>query len=115
MAIDYYAYGRDTHTHRVVDPYRVTSDQGQWYAAAWCHLAGDERLFRLDRISTAELLDTTFDPRDDLPPESVFSPSTEDPRVVIELAPEARWVAEQYPTEGSRRAGGGAGPAPPWP
>ena len=52
VAIDYYAYGRDTHTHRVIDPYRVTSDQGQWYAAAWCHLADDERLFRLDRIST---------------------------------------------------------------
>jgi proteasome accessory factor C len=97
--IDYYAYGRDTHTRRVIDPYRVTSDQGQWYASAWCHLAGDERLFRLDRISSAELLATTFSPPADLPAESVFSPSAGDPRVVIELAPDARWVAEQYPVE----------------
>ena len=97
--IDYYAYGRDTHTRRVIDPYRVTSDEGQWYASAWCHLAGDERLFRLDRISSAELLDTTFSPPADLPAESVFSPSADDPRVVIELDPDARWVAEQYPVE----------------
>ncbi len=107
VAIDYYAYGRDTHTHRVIDPYRVTSDQGQWYAAAWCHLAADERLFRLDRISSAELLDTTFDPPADLPSESVFNPSASDPRVVIELAPEARWVVEQYPTEALEELGDG--------
>ncbi len=107
VAIDYYAYGRDTHTHRIIDPYRVTSDEGQWYTAAWCHLADDERLFRLDRITTAELLDTTFEPPADLPPESVFSPSAADPRVVIELGPGARWVAEQYPIEALAEVGEG--------
>ncbi len=99
VAIDYYAYGRDTHTRRIIDPYRVTSDQGQWYASAWCHLAEDERLFRLDRISRAEVLDATFEPPEALPAESVFNPSRDDPRVTIELGPEARWVTEQYPVE----------------
>jgi proteasome accessory factor C len=108
VAIDYYAYGRDTHTRRVIEPYRVTSDQGQWYASAWCHLAQDERLFRLDRISSAELLDQTFEPPADLPAESVFSPSTEDPRIVVELAPDARWVAEQYPVEALVEGGDGS-------
>lgn len=107
VAIDYYAYGRDTHTRRVIDPYRVTSDQGQWYAAAWCHLAQDERLFRLDRITRADLLAETFEPPSDLPAESVFSPSADDPRVVVELGPEARWVAEQYPVEALQETNGG--------
>lgn len=99
VRIDYYAYGRDEHTQRVIDPYRVTSDEGQWYTAAYCHLAGGDRLFRLDRISAAVPLDEHFDPRADLPSESVFSPGVTDPRVVLELAPEARWVAEYYPVE----------------
>jgi proteasome accessory factor C len=99
VRIDYYAYGRDEHTQRVIDPYRVTSDEGQWYVAAYCHLAEGDRLFRVDRISAAVLLDDHFDPPADLPPESVFSPSDADARVVIELAPEARWVTEYYPVE----------------
>jgi proteasome accessory factor C len=107
VAIDYYAYGRDIHTRRVIDPYRVTSDQGEWYAAAWCHLAGDERLFRLDRISSAQLLDQTFSPPTEAPTESVFSPAPGDPRVVIELPPDAGWVADQYPVEAVEEVGEG--------
>ena len=30
----------------------------------------------------------------------MFSPTGDEPRVEIDLAPEARWVVEQYPTEG---------------
>jgi proteasome accessory factor C len=99
VRIDYYAYGRDEHTQRVIDPYRVTSDEGQWYVAAYCHLAEGDRLFRVDRISAAALLDEHFDPPADLPPESVFSPTDADPRVVVELTPDARWVTEYYPVE----------------
>ncbi len=107
VRIDYYAYGRDEHTRRVIDPYRVTSDEGQWYASAYCHLAEGDRLFRVDRISAAELLGSTFEPPADLPPEGVFTPASGDPRVVIELAPEARWVTEQYPVEGVVEVEGG--------
>ncbi len=99
VRIDYYAYGRDEHTQRVVDPYRVTSDEGQWYVAAYCHLAEGDRLFRVDRISAAVLLDEHFEPPADLPPESVFSPTDADPRVVIDLPAEDRWVTEYYPVE----------------
>jgi proteasome accessory factor C len=99
VRIDYYAYGRDEHTQRVIDPYRVTSDEGQWYASAYCHLAEGDRLFRIDRISTATLLDSTFEPPAHPPPEGVFTPASGDPRVVIELAADSRWVTEQYPVE----------------
>jgi proteasome accessory factor C len=99
VRIDYYAYGRDERTERVIDPYRVTSDEGQWYVSANCHLAGGDRLFRVDRIRAAELLDDHFEPPADLPPESLFTPTDTDPRVVLDLAPDARWVTEYYPVE----------------
>ena len=41
--IEYYAYNRDEVTTRRIDPYRVTSDQGQWYLLAHCHRAEGER------------------------------------------------------------------------
>jgi len=99
VAIDYYAYGRDELTHRVVDPYRVSTDQGQWYLSAHCHLADGDRLFRIDRIRAADLLDTTYEPPADIVADGVFSPSGDEPRVQIDLGSDARWVLEQYPIE----------------
>ena len=89
VAIDYYAYGRDELTHRVIEPHRVNADEGQWYVSAYCHLAQDDRLFRIDRVRAAELLDATFEPPADLASGGVFSPSGDDPRVELDLAPEA--------------------------
>src|SRR4029079_13773000 len=41
-------------TERVIDPYGVVYHAGHWYAAARCHLRGDLRSFRLDRVLAAE-------------------------------------------------------------
>lgn len=99
LRIEYYAYGRDEITERLVDPFRVTSDSGHWYMLAWCHMAEGERLFRLDRIRSLQLTDETFDPPTDVPEIAVFEPRGDDPRVVLRLAPTASWVAEYYPAE----------------
>ncbi len=99
VQIEYYAFGRDEHTTRRVDPYRLHADQGQWYLLAHCHLSGGERIFRVDRISAATVLDTTFVPPREPPSMAVFRPSSDDPRVVLDLDPAARWVVEQYPIE----------------
>ena len=107
VEIEYYTYGRDELTERVVDPYRVTTDQGQWYLAAYCHQAEGDRLFRIDRIRTASLLDTTYEPPADDTIEGVFSPTGDEPRVEIDLAPDARWVVEQYPVEATTELPGG--------
>ena len=112
VSLDYYAYGRDELTRRVVDPYRVTTNEGQWYLSAFCHLADDDRLFRIDRIRTAELLDSTFEPAattvSDDGDLATFSPATDDPRVTIDFAPEARWVVEQYPVDDVADLSGGS-------
>jgi proteasome accessory factor C len=107
VELDYYSYGSDQDRRRLVDPYAVFSAKGQWYLAAWCHAADDERLFRIDRMRSVTPLDTHFDPPAHPPDLAVFDPSESDPRVTLELAPGARWVAEQYPVEAVEELPGG--------
>jgi proteasome accessory factor C len=99
VEIDYYVYGRDERTRRVVDPQAVFAAEGEWYLTAWCHLAQGERRFRLDRIRTLVTLDATFEPPEQAPAPAVFDARPDDPRVTLDLTTRARWVAEQYPTE----------------
>lgn len=107
VEIDYYTYGRDEHTRRVIEPGRVYADQGDWYVAAWCRRAEGERVFRIDRIHEAHLRDETFEPPHEQPALSVFDPAPDDPRVELELEPGGRWVLEQYPTEAVAELGAG--------
>jgi proteasome accessory factor C len=101
VALEYYTYGRDELTRRLVEPHRLLHDAGQWYLSAWCRSSEAERVFRVDRVRGAELSDQTFvAPVPASPGEvEVFRPSVDDPRVVLRLAPAARWVVEQYPVE----------------
>ena len=55
-----YRSGWAGESERVVDLYGVMQREGYWYAAGHCHLRGGMRLFRLDRVLEAELLDDTF-------------------------------------------------------
>src|SRR4051812_27898593 len=98
VEIDYYSFGRDEQTRRIVDPYTVYSASGQWYLSAYCHTADDDRLFRVDRVRAARVLDTPVD-RAHSGGATVYEPREEDPRVTLELDARARWVAEQYPLE----------------
>ena len=63
VEIDYYSYGRDQWTRRTIDPHRVYTAAGEWYVDAWCHLAVGERVFRIDRVRGANVLEATFEPR----------------------------------------------------
>ncbi len=106
VELDYYSFGRDHRATRVVEPWRVFNAQGNWYLSGWCQQAGGERLFRMDRVSAATVLDETFQPAP-APPAAIFHPSDTDPVVVLDLAPQARWIAEQYPNEGVTEEPGG--------
>jgi proteasome accessory factor C len=107
VEIEYYAFGRDEWTRRVVDPYAVFSAGGQWYLSAWCHAVEDERLFRVDRVREAAVLEADFDPPERRPELSVYQARPDDPRVTLELDAAGRWVAEQYPTEAVEDLGEG--------
>jgi proteasome accessory factor C len=99
VELEYFSYGRDEWTRRTIEPQRVFGSAGQWYVAAWCHRVEDDRLFRLDRMRAVTVLDERFEARPERPTTEVFSPRPDDPVVVLELNPSARWVTEQYPCE----------------
>ncbi|MCL9762327.1 YafY family protein [Frankia sp. AiPa1] len=110
----YLVWSRDELTERDVDPMRLLVRDGRWYLEGWCHRAEAVRLFRLDRIDGlggARLLDVPADP----PPaaisrevgDGIYRPGPGDVRVVLELAPPARWVADYYPVTATRELAGG--------
>ncbi|MDW3218407.1 MAG: WYL domain-containing protein [Acidimicrobiales bacterium] len=98
VELDYYTYGRDELTTRVVDPARVFSDHGNWYLHGYCHRAADERVFRVDRVRDVRRLDTPVAHELEGGGGS-FTPDGDDPRVQLHLPADAGWVVEQYPTE----------------
>lgn len=98
LTIDYYSYGRDEPSTRTVDPSRVVAREGHWYLLAWCHKADGERLFRIDRIRSARLEATTFEPPEDEP--AALPDLSERQRTVELVAPaDAAWVASTYPCD----------------
>jgi proteasome accessory factor C len=103
VRIDYYTYGRDVRSTRDVDPESVFAHDGSWYLRGWCHQARAERLFRVDRVVSAEVLDEPCAPRpareSDTPAPRASLLHADIPRVTLEVAPSARWVAEAYPVD----------------
>ena len=111
VRMTYYVPARDEESDRVVDPYSVVSHHGVDYLDAYCHSADAPRLFRLDRIHEASVLDseisTEAPPPRDLS-DGVFG-GEEATRVTLHLHPEARWVEEYYAVDSVRpRPDGGS-------
>jgi len=110
VRLTYYVPARDEESQRVVDPHAVVRHHGVDYLDAWCHSAEAPRLFRLDRIHEATVLDTpvTTDPAEvrDLS-DGIFSSGDEATLVTLALGPEARWIEEYYATEAVRPAADG--------
>lgn len=97
VELDYYSFARDAQTLRVVEPHRCLYD-GFWYLTAHCRRANAQRVFRLDRIRSAVLLDEMFSPpeqtsdsMDGIPVDGSL------PEVTLALTPESRWVVDHYP------------------
>lgn len=57
LDLSYYSFTSNQERQRTVDPKAVLSRDGHWYLWGWCHEAGDDRMFRVDRIRTAEASD----------------------------------------------------------
>lgn len=111
VRLTYYVPARDETTERVVDPLQVVAAEGHDYLDAWCHVSEGQRLFRLDRVSRAEVLDTRAQDHPDVAPrdlaEGLFQPSPDDTLATLLLEPEGRWVAEYFPVESEEEAGDG--------
>ena len=99
VRIRYFSYGKGQESERVIHPYRVFSELGNWYVRGHCQQAGGVRVFRIDRIRSLRVLDTPFDPPDETRAPAAFEARDGDPRVVLRLAPGATWAVEKYPTD----------------
>ncbi len=93
-----YVTAADVTSERDVDPIRLLTEEHHSYLLAWCHRARDERLFRVDRVLAAEVLDEPATAHPSAHAET-FTPSPDAALVTLELASPARWIAEQVPVE----------------
>ncbi len=50
-------------TFRTIEPYALYATQNKWILIAWCHLRGDYRAFRIDRIKQFKILEKQFEDR----------------------------------------------------
>lgn len=57
LRIDYYTRHRDEHSVREVSPLRLMHHRNNWYLDAWCHKSEDIRMFSLDAIEAATILE----------------------------------------------------------
>ena len=99
VRIRYFSFGKGQESDRVIHPLRVFSESGNWYVRGHCQKAGGERVFRVDRIRSLDVLESQFEPPDEAVAPSAFQAREGDPRVVLRLAPGASWAIEKYPTD----------------
>jgi proteasome accessory factor C len=100
MRIDHTAIASGVRKVRDVEPWSVFTTLGNWYVSGYCREAGAERVFRIDRIRTAEPTGERFTPADATARTSIrYTPGDDDVSATIRLDGTARWVAEYYPVE----------------
>jgi proteasome accessory factor C len=106
LRLTYYSASRDAVGRRDVDPMRLLLVDGSTYLEAWCRRAEGVRMFRLDRVDDAEVLDEPSTPPPSATPRDVpadaaglLTPDAGQQLAALRLAPAARWVAEYYPME----------------
>ena len=97
-----YVDARDESSDRDVDPVRLVSQDERTYLLAWCWSADADRLFRLDRIVAAQVLEAPASDHDVPAGADVFAPGAEGSLVTLHLASPGRWVAETAPAEAVR-------------
>ncbi|KNX37084.1 helix-turn-helix transcriptional regulator [Luteipulveratus halotolerans] len=111
LHLRYLVAARDETTERDVDPMRLVNIDSHWYLEGWCHRAQEVRLFRLDRVEHAEVLDVDGTPPPHARPrdldEGIFTPAPEDVQVRLEVESSASWVGEYYPVDDIRDLGDG--------
>ena len=67
VRIRYFSAERGSDSVRVVHPYSLYTWRGVWYLLAFCEAAGQERTFRVDRITAVEQTPAHFERPEGLP------------------------------------------------
>lgn len=107
IEVDYWSAGRDATTTRLIDPGPAFFALGKWYTDAYCHLRGEDRMFRVDRVRAVRPSGKYFEPDKCGAREPIFSPRPTDPRVTIETLTDVSWVTEAAAVESITELPGG--------
>ena len=104
LRIEYWKEGTGDVSTRTVEPYLLVHSRGEWYYVCWCRTAQGTRVFRVATTRAAELLDETFDPRDEveveiyrregIPSSGAYAPRT---ATLWYSKDVTRWVEERQP------------------
>jgi proteasome accessory factor C len=108
VEITYVAITTNEHTTRLVEGESVFFNLGRWYFSGFCRYADADRLFRVDRIDTVQVLDELYEPSvADASSIVRYEPSPDDHVVEFTVGTASRWVTEYYPVEASPLPDGG--------
>jgi proteasome accessory factor C len=77
----------------------VFAESGRWYVVADDGRSQERRTFRIDRIEQAVPTGNRVPTEDYVTAPSGFFIDADVPRAVLRLAPEARWITEEYPVD----------------
>lgn len=101
VRLEYFSASSGEQTTREVDPWTLYAALGRWYLIGFDHRSGEERMFRVDRIKSAEMLDTEAEIPTDFDPHAYSGAFRERPgqsAATFEISPRAaRWFEEYYP------------------
>jgi len=114
VRIDYFSHHRGVLSERVIQPWGVVENGGDWYCVAWDSVRRDGVMFRVDRIRRVEVLDEGYEVPEAFDAarwrsREVFRPRGDEPLVRVRFSPElARFVREESdPRELEELADGG--------
>ncbi|MRS11838.1 MAG: WYL domain-containing protein [Actinobacteria bacterium] len=62
LRVAYYTGSTGRISERILHPWALVQRMGIWYLVAWCETAGQERVFRLDRMRAIEHTGVFFEP-----------------------------------------------------
>jgi len=99
VQIEYWSESSDTVSERTIVPRQVFTDRGSWYVIAADDRSGEQRTFRVDRISELVPTGETVPVTGELAAPGHWFADGSTPRVTVRVAPAARWVFERFPVD----------------
>lgn len=101
VRLEYLSVSSGEITTRDVDPWTLYAALGRWYLIGLDNRSSEERMFRVDRIKSAEVLDAPAEVPADFDPNAysgAFRDRPGQPTASFEISPRAaRWFEEYYP------------------
>lgn len=85
-----------TARRRRVEPASLFSSGGRWYVAGWCHHAREPRVFRVDRILSAQSTGDAFT-GGDLPGRATIDFPSTLPQVTLRVDRSDAWLLDRVP------------------